>query len=67
MNTGSVSGAEVVQLYVHDCKSTIDRPTKELKGFEKVYLQPGEAQRVKFTLDKRSFAYYDVDCKDWVV
>ena len=66
-NTGKVAGSEVVQLYVRDVKSSIDRPEKELKGFEKVHLAPGESKTVKFTLDRRAFAYYDVARKDWVV
>jgi beta-glucosidase len=66
-NTGEVPGKEIVQLYVRDLKSTVIRPEKELKGFEKVELQPGEERTVTFTLDKRSFAYYNVDLKDWHV
>lgn len=66
-NTGNRAGKEIVQLYVQDNVSTIDRPAKELKGFIKVELQPGEQKTVSFTLDKRSFAYYNVDLKDWHV
>lgn len=66
-NTGTVAGAEVVQLYVHDDASTPFRPDKELKGFAKVFLQPGESQEVRFVLDKRSFAYYNTMVKDWTV
>ncbi|WP_186578926.1 glycoside hydrolase family 3 C-terminal domain-containing protein [Aquibacillus kalidii] len=66
-NTGTIAGKEVVQLYVKDPESTVIRPEKELKGFEKVYLQPGEEQTVVFTLDKRAFAYYNVQLKDWHV
>ncbi|KPA86160.1 putative glycoside hydrolase family 3 [Leptomonas pyrrhocoris] len=66
-NTGKMAGSEVVQLYVRDVLSSIDRPAKELKGFEKVHLAPGESKTVKFTLDRRAFAYYDVARKDWVV
>lgn len=66
-NTGDHSGKEVVQLYVKDKKSSVIRPEKELKGFEKLELQPGETKTVSFTLDKRSFAYYNVDLKDWHV
>jgi beta-glucosidase len=66
-NTGSVAGKEIVQLYVKDVASSVIRPAKELKGFEKVELQPGEEKTVIFTLDKRSFAYYDVEVKDWHV
>ncbi|WP_163537965.1 glycoside hydrolase family 3 C-terminal domain-containing protein [Gracilibacillus sp. YIM 98692] len=66
-NTGEVAGKEVVQLYVKDVDSSVIRPEKELKGFEKVALQPGEAKEVSFTLDKRAFAYYNVELQDWHV
>ncbi|ACS99517.1 beta-glucosidase [Paenibacillus sp. JDR-2] len=66
-NTGSMAGKEIVQLYVRDVDSTVMRPTKELKQFAKVDLQPGEATTVTLTLDKRSFAYYNVQVKDWHV
>ena len=64
-NTGNRAGKEVVQLYVAP-KSNI-RPVKELKGFAKVELAPGEEKTVLFTLDKRSFAFYDVNLMDWRV
>ncbi|WP_256762218.1 glycoside hydrolase family 3 protein [Cohnella sp. WQ 127256] len=66
-NLGSRAGKEIVQLYVHDIQSSVIRPVKELKGFAKVDLQPGETQTVSFALDKRSFAYYNVGLKDWHV
>ncbi|MGL6104612.1 glycoside hydrolase family 3 C-terminal domain-containing protein [Romboutsia sp.] len=66
-NTGKVYGKEVVQLYVSDVESKISRPSKELKGFEKVSLNPGEEKEISFELDKRSFAYYNVNIKDWHV
>lgn len=66
-NTGKVSGKEIVQLYVRDINSSVIRPEKELKGFEKVELNPGEEKEVIFTLDNRAFAYYNVDIKDWHV
>lgn len=66
-NTGKVAGKEVVQLYVGDVESTVIRPVKELKGFEKILLAPGETKTVSFNLDKRSFAYYNVEIKDWHV
>ena len=58
-NVGRYPGREVVQLYVGDNVSKVTRPTKELKGFKKVFLNPGEKTTVTFTLDKRSFAYYN--------
>jgi beta-glucosidase len=66
-NTGTVSGKEIVQLYVQDVESSVKRPVKELKGFEKVYLEPNETKSVTFILDKRSFAYYNTRIKDWHV
>ena len=64
-NTGSRSGKKTVQFYVRDIESSVQRPEKELKGFVKVALQPGEEQMVTFTLNKRSFAFYNVELKDW--
>lgn len=58
-NTGDRSGAEVVQLYVGDAESTLARPTKELKGFAKVSLQPGETQTVEFGITPEALSYYD--------
>ena len=66
-NTGNVDGAEVAQLYVSDIESTIYRPVKELKGFKKVFLKAGEEKEVEITLDKRAFAYYNVNIGDWHV
>ncbi|MBJ8105770.1 MULTISPECIES: glycoside hydrolase family 3 C-terminal domain-containing protein [Bacillus cereus group] len=66
-NIGSTAGKEIVQLYIKDIESTMIRPEKELKGFEKVELQPGEEKTVNFILNKRSFAYYNVELKDWHV
>ncbi|MDQ0890259.1 beta-glucosidase [Paenibacillus sp. V4I9] len=66
-NTGSRVGKEIVQLYVRDVRSSVSRPEKELKGFVKVALEPGEAKTVTFMLDKRSFAYFDVEMNDWHV
>ena len=66
-NTGNMAGKEVVQLYVADRESAVIRPIKELKGFEKVELAPGETKTVTFTLDKRAFAFYSVKLQDWYV
>jgi beta-glucosidase len=65
-NTGKVSGKEIVQVYVHDQKSVLVRPDKELKGFAKVELQPGETKTVSIQLDFRSFAYYHPEHKQWI-
>ncbi len=66
-NIGSTKGKEIVQLYIHDRQTDIIRPYKELKGFTKVELEAGETEVVRFILDKRSFAYYDVRNADWRV
>jgi len=64
-NTGNVFGKEVVQLYIHKNGSRIFRAEKELKGFKKVALNPGETKTVEFTLDPSAFAYYNVNIHDW--
>ena len=65
-NTGKVAGKEVVQVYLHDHKSGLVRPPKELKGFAKVELQPGETKTVTLALDFRAFAYYHPAYKQWI-
>ena len=65
-NTGKVAGAEVVQLYLHDIESSVDRPIKELKGFAKVYLAPGESKKISITLTKRDLSFWDVNTNDWL-
>jgi beta-glucosidase len=65
-NTGAMAGKEVVQFYVRDHKSKLIRPQKELKGFLKVALQPGETKTVSVQLDSRAFAYYDPAYKQWI-
>ncbi|MCL2248278.1 MAG: glycoside hydrolase family 3 C-terminal domain-containing protein [Oscillospiraceae bacterium] len=64
-NTGKVAGKEIVQLYISSKMETVVRPIKELKGFKKISLSPGEEKTVLFTLGKRSFAFYDADRKEW--
>lgn len=64
-NTGKRAGEEVAQLYVHDLKPAIDRPVRELKGFTKVLLQPGETKTVQFTVTPRDLAYFDVPGHQW--
>ncbi|WP_088831592.1 beta-glucosidase family protein [Paenibacillus tyrfis] len=66
-NTGELPGKEIVQLYVKDVEVSVIRPEKELKGFEKVELAPGEEKTVEFVLDKRAFAYYNPELQDWHV
>lgn len=65
-NTGAIAGKEVVQVYVHDQKSGLVRPEKELKGFAKVELQPGETRTVSIPLDFRAFAFYHPEYKQWI-
>ena len=64
-NTGTRRGAETVQLYIKDIKSTIDRPVKELKGFKKIWLDAGEQQDVDITIDNSALAYYDEATNAW--
>jgi beta-glucosidase len=65
-NSGVRPGAEVVQLYLQPPPSRVDRPVKELKGFGRVMLQPGETGTVSFTLDKAAMSFYDSAVHDWV-
>jgi len=65
-NTGNRAGAEIVQLYISDLESSLPRPLKELKGFEKVMLKPGEEKVVSFTIDKKALSFFDADKHDWV-
>ena len=64
-NTGKVAGSETVQLYIHDCESSLPRPYKELKGFKKVYLQPGETKEVTITIGKDALSFYDDKTASW--
>jgi beta-glucosidase len=66
VNAGEREGGEVAQLYVHDAHPRLARPEKELKGFSKVFLQPGEKQRVSIPLGEASFAFYDPEQRGWV-
>ena len=66
-NTGTRRGAEVAQVYVGDSHSHVPRPVEELKGFARVDLAPGESKAVSVSLDRRAFAYYDTEGKDWKV
>lgn len=66
-NTGRMKGRETVQLYVSDLESSLPRPVRELKGFEKIELRPGASRRVKFLLDARAFSFYDPALKRWIL
>lgn len=64
-NTGRRAGAEVVQLYVAPCKPSVPRPPKELKGFQKVFLQPGEIKTLEFTVTPRDLSFWDAAANGW--
>ncbi len=65
-NEGECAGAEVVQLYVADPEASLRRPPKELKGFEKIFLKPGECRDVSFTLSPRNLSFYDPTQENWL-
>ncbi len=65
-NTGDYDGAEIVQLYIADPEASIDRPAKELKGFEKVFLKAGQKKTVTFEIDAEDLSYFDADKHEWV-
>ena len=66
VNTGDRDGAEIVQLYIADTEASVDRPSKELKGFEKVYLKAGEKKTVTFEIDAEDLSYFDANKHEWV-
>ena len=66
-NTGKLAGGEVVQLYVNDQESSVKRPKKELKAFQKVFLQPGETKEIALTLNKDAFQFFDEGKNQWVL
>ena len=66
-NTGQRAGAEVVQVYVGDVEASVERPLRELKGFVKIHLEPGETRQVSFDLDERAFAFWSRRLQQWVV
>lgn len=65
-NTGTMRGAEVIQLYIHDPYATLPKPDKELKAFQKIWLDPGCKERVHFQLEKKAFASFDTDYDKWI-
>ena len=65
-NTGKVAGSEVVQLYIGDVKASVPRPAKELKGFDKAFLLPGQTKTLTFTISQRDLAFWDVNSNDWL-
>ncbi|MCJ1674488.1 MULTISPECIES: glycoside hydrolase family 3 C-terminal domain-containing protein [unclassified Rathayibacter] len=66
-NTGGIFGKHVVQLYVATVAGPVRRPSRELRAFTKIALEPGESQTVQFTLERRAFAYWDIELSQWVV
>ena len=62
-NTGKVAGTEIVQLYLRDVVSSVVRPLKELKGFQKIVLKPGEQRRVSFTIDRELLSFFNSKLK----
>ena len=64
-NTGSLAGAETVQLYISDKKCSVERPLKELKAFQKVMLQPGETKTVSLTIDQQALSFYNEALSEW--
>ena len=65
-NTGKVDGGEIPQLYIRDVKASVERPVKELKGFSKVMLKPGETKTVTLTVDKAAFSFFDENSKSFI-
>ena len=66
-NTGKVAGSEIAQLYVRDVESSVERPVKELKGFSKIRLNPGETKNVKISLNKNAFMFFDPKTEKWTL
>lgn len=64
-NTGDRAGAEVVQLYLGDQQASVERPAKELKGFVKLYLEPGESRRIEIPLVRRDLSFWDIEANGW--
>jgi beta-glucosidase len=65
-NTGACYGGEIAQLYIGDDESSVVRPVRELKGFKKVFLEPGKRAVLEFEIDRSSLAYFDEEKHDWV-
>ena len=66
-NSGKIDGDEIVQLYISDKESSVEREAKSLKGFARVSLEAGESKTVTMKLDKSALAFYDLDSKSWIV
>lgn len=66
-NTGAVAGKEVIQLYIGDNEASVVRPVKELKGFRKIALEPGQKQTVTFEIEPEMLKFFDAEKHDWVL
>ncbi len=66
-NTGKLDGSEIAQLYVRDVESSVERPVKELKGFAKVSLKPGETKNIEITLNKNAFEFFNPKTESWTL
>ncbi|MBE0527017.1 MAG: glycoside hydrolase family 3 C-terminal domain-containing protein, partial [Candidatus Thorarchaeota archaeon] len=66
-NTGNTAGAEVIQVYAHDVRASVERPPRELVGFEKIFLQPGETKSASILVKADDLAFYDVGKHDWII
>ncbi len=64
-NTGKIEGKEIVQLYIQDVESSLPRPLKELKGFQKVNLKPGESKNIQLKLTIKDFSFWNPETKNW--
>ena len=64
-NTGKIAGDEIVEMYIGDVASSVMRPIKELKGFERIHLEPGEKKNVRFDVKERDLAFYDERTNSW--
>jgi beta-glucosidase len=64
-NSGECTGAEITQLYVQDVEASIERPLKELKGFKKIHLNPGETKEITFELGMEDLSFYDENLNGW--
>ena len=67
INTGEVEGAEVIQVYSNDVESSVERPSKELVGFRKIFLKPGEEKTLEISVNVKDLAFYDLEIQNWKV
>jgi len=65
-NTGNIDGSEIIQVYISDLKSSLERPLKELKAFKRVFLKKGESKKIEFSIDKSALSFFDPEGKTWI-